>query len=189
MAFDTGTSLVKPAERKKLDQWKFMLSLPIGLLKDALIIAPMGYLRTTIAQSSDGSTSNNSAAAGLDAKAVVNKAVTLTAGFAVGGYKNDAQSADTTIAQVQPSGALAKICAIVKPGFGTLNAGLTFGQWKDALSAPDRRNRLIFGSLKYGIPVKNLTIEPWLRGWYYFDNQTDVTKLKIRSELSLIGSF
>lgn len=189
VALDPGVSLSEPTARRKLDQWKTILSLQAGFLKDIIVATPAAYFRTNIAQSVSGDKSNHAAAGGIDIKAKVGKKAAFNAGFAAGSYNNDAQTADTSMRQVEPSGLLAKIGVSLQPGFGVVNANVTFGQWKEALLAPDKANRLIFGSLKYGIPVKNLTIEPWIRTWYYFNNQTDATKLRIRGELSVIGVF
>ncbi|MBN1129891.1 MAG: hypothetical protein JXA71_12940 [Chitinispirillaceae bacterium] len=189
VATDPGESLLEPVERRRLDQWKTVLSLQAGLFGARVTVTPAAYLRTNIAQSADGSESNHAAAGALDVTVAASRATTVTAGMAAGSYDNSAKAADTLVAQVEPVGLLARLVANVKPGFGVVTAALSFGQWSDDRNAPDRANRLLFGALKYGIPLANLTIEPYLRAWYGFNNQDSAIKFRFRAELSAIGAF
>ena len=145
----------------------------------------MIHVRTNIAQSVTGDESNHAIAAGLDGNAKLTKKIHLGLGLAYGSYKNDS-SGD---AQMEPMGILGKLNVTIQPGFGKGSVDVASGNWKDDVANPDYMGRLVFGSVKYDIPVKNLIIQPRVRVWHYSDNTTDDTGLKMRPELSFTGKF
>ncbi len=181
---DSGSSTKAALKR---DQLRFIFSLPVGIQDKMFCILPVMHLRTNVYRSADLAEANHSMCGGLDLKLNPIKQLGLSAGFAVGGYKNDSQKDDAGYSASSPFGLLAMFGTVVKPGFGKAMVTFKFSNWKDREADPT--NSMIHFDLKYSIPVLKLTLMPRMRIWHYTNSETDATTTDLRPELFFIGKF
>jgi hypothetical protein len=186
-AADSGASLTQPAEQQRRDQFRFMAAVPFVRKALKLSVMPVFHLRTNISQAGDKT--DHAYAAGLDLGVTPFALLDLRTGFAYGFYKNSAVAADTTIRQVEPSGIIGSMGCNVRPGYGAIQADITYGQSEENLQAPGKINRMVFGDIKYGMPVKTLTIMPRFRAWYTTNSKDENSRITLRPELILKAGF
>ena len=77
----------------------------------------------------------------------------------------------------------------VEPGFGKAIVFFAFSQARDRKAASPKNNNLLHWDVKYGIPIKNLTIMPRMRVWHYTTEDADRTQTELRPEIFLMTKF
>jgi hypothetical protein len=196
MAKDTTSYIYKPGEKFNNDQVRFMLTVPMAYKGSLITAMPIFHVRTNVYQSAGGMQSNHSYAGGLDFGVKPMDLFAVKLGFAYGTYKNDAQQNDTGYAPVNPFGILSYAGFILKPGYGEIDADFDYSLAQDKLNryvlngvVTDRHDQLFFMDLKYGMPIKNLTVLPRLRLWHRFNDVTGNTLTTIRPEFILKAAF
>jgi hypothetical protein len=157
---------------------------------------PIFHVRTSVAQDSAGKYSNNSYAWGFDFGIKPIDLFAAKLGFAYGTYKNDVQKNDPGYQAINPFGLLAYTGFIVKPGYGEFDADFNYSLAQDKLNKyvlygtiTNRHDQLFYMDVKYGMPVKNLTIMPRFRLWHRFNDVTGNTLTTIRPEFILSAGF
>ncbi len=183
----------------KLDQLRFILTFPTSLMEKKLTLLPAMHLRTNVYRSSDLEKSNISLSGGLDAEINLIDALSIKLGAAGGMFNNSSLENDTieldTMGTIGPTpqtdslGMLFTAGFVVSPGFGKAVLNFRYGRSRDREAALDLNSNVFFWEVKYGIPVKSLTIMPRLRIWYLVLDDIEATETRLRPELILKASF
>jgi len=184
----------EPAEAMKNDQLRMVYSLPVGLMQGMIKICPVMHTRTNVYRSADNEAGNHSIAGGIDVVAKPVKALSVNAGYAIGGYNNECQEDDANYVATAPMGMVLNAGTKVMPGFGTVTLEFAWGNWKDRETAPDAdvvSTNQLYWDLNYLIPVKSLAFRPRMRIWYITNNaeNDESSTLKMRPELAFIAKF
>jgi hypothetical protein len=196
MAKDTMSYIYKPGEKFNNDQVRFMLTLPMAYKGKFITAMPIFHVRANIFESASGMYSNHSYAGGLDFGTKPINMLAARLGFAYGAYKNDVQKNDPGYKAINPFGLLAYAGFIVKPGYGEFDADFDYSLAQDKLNMyvlngiiTNRHDQLFYMDVKYGMPVKNMTVMPRFRLWHRFNDVTGNTLTTIRPEFILSAGF
>ncbi len=185
------------ADAIKLDQFRYIVAVPVSFGGKMLSIKPALHVRTNLYRSDDLEEGNHSMVGGLDVWSTPIDMLTARAGFAIGGYSNTSvwDSTDATVDSIAPLGMLLNVGLRVKPGFGRALVDFAWGHWTDreadslALRTMPKNGNLLYWDILYDAPVKSLVIRPRVRIWRWSTPETDNTKLQVRPELDFIAKF
>ena len=195
LAFNTIYAIAKgvgetdAVDALKKEQLRFIFSSPLSIIEKKLSFVPVMHLRTNMYRSPDSDEANHSMVAGIDIDMNPNKRFSLGAGFAAGGNRNDCLKNDSSYIAEAPVGFLTDIKLRVNPGYGNGNVSMKISNAKDREDKLDITHTMFRWDIKYGFPIKGLTIMPRLRVWYGFNNHDDETLIKLRPALILICKF
>jgi hypothetical protein len=192
-ATDTANALVH-------DQIRLLLSFPTSLSNNMISVLPAMHVRFNAFRSQDLEDANHTIAGGCDVALKLNNAVAMRAGASGGMYNNDCQEhdsidadnngiKDTPVTQTSPLGMLMTAGITYSSNFGKALVDFYFGRARDRELAPALNNNVFFWDIRYGIPIKSLTIMPRMRIWYQKQEKNDATKTMLRPELILKASF
>ena len=188
-AIAKGVGETDAMDALKKEQLRFIFSSPLCILENKLSFAPVMHLRTNMYRSSDSDEANHSIVGGIDINANPNKQFSFGAGFAAGGNRNNCLKNDSGYITEAPLGFLTDIKLKVNPGYGNGTVSLKISNAKDREDNLNITYTMFRWDIKYGFPVKSLTIMPRLRIWYGFNNHSEETITKLRPALILIGKF
>ncbi len=182
-----------PSQALKNDQLRFIFTLPASIREEKLSLLPCLHLRTSVYRSADKEKANHSLVGGIDIGVNLIKQFAVQAGFAVGGHTNDCLANDGgyDTLKTAPLGMLTTIKLVAKPGYGKGILIFKVSTSKDRETDPLVVHNMLRWDLKYGFPIKGLTIMPRIRVWYSF-NHSDTDKsetTEIRPELILMSKF
>lgn len=156
-----------------------------------MTLLPMFHSRLNLLSSPDGSQGDHSFAGGVQAAYQGGEKLTLAAGFAAGGFRNESRLADTLYAGIRaPRGRLATSQATYDlDRLGKFILVFMYGWGWDRDDATGLKKQSLYLDIKYVIPVKKLNIQPRVRVWRESNNLDEAYMLKIRPELILSAGF
>jgi hypothetical protein len=184
-----------------LDQVRFILSFPTSFSENKISLLPVMHVRTNAYRSGDEDHkyTDHSLAGGCDIVYSPIEALGIKVGLAGGMYKNECQKGDSInidddpqlepVPQTAPLGILLNSGITVLPGYGKASVFFAFVQARDREADPSLKNNTLFWDIKYGMPIKKLTIMPRCRIWYDTREDYDDAVTMLRPELILMANF
>ncbi|MFC1476446.1 hypothetical protein ACFL5S_00620 [Fibrobacterota bacterium] len=188
-AIAKGVGETDAMDALKNEQLRLIFSSPVNILKKKLSFAPVMHLRTNMHRSSVSDEANHSLVGGIDIDVNLNKRISFGAGFAAGGNRNDCFTNDSGYIAEAPLGFLTDMKLKVNPGYGKGNVSIKISNARDREDSLNRTYTMFRWDIRYGFPIKGITIMPRLRVWYGFNNLDEETLIKLRPALILICKF
>jgi hypothetical protein len=195
VASDRPAVLNDASNAIKVDQYRFLVQVPMAVGGNKLTVTPTVHVRTNIFRSADLKNGDYSLVGGIDVAVKPLPNLSGKVGFAGGGYDNSCLKGSAGYVPTAPTGLLfnAGIEALpeAKGKYGKANVDFAWGGWMDtwAPANKDGTYNVFYWDIKYGYPVKSLTFQPRLRMWYYTNSDNKSTQFFGRPELDFIAKF